>query len=450
MKRLISLLLALFLILPPAFSMNVYAQEEKVQISGGLLELNDALSALIEHARAIERGNYTIGSWNALQTAIADSEFYVKFTIDRTVILEQTAKLQAAIDGLFDPTELKALLSALVEEASAIERGEYRTDSWNALQAAIQNAQTVLRDANATKEQIDGLVDTAAFRAKYEEAQKIDGYKHTKASREAINEAMSIAWSMYHAATTQQQLDELIVFLQKAIDEMVEIASLDALSNHAVRFFYMDCYTEASRNALAVAISNARTVTGTANATKTQVEEQFAALQKALDELVEMDTTALKALIEQAEAIKKGNYTDASWNALRTALDAARAVCKNAASQQQVDEQLALLQKAIDGLAEKMPLALNQSELALNYRGTAQLSVTSAEGKVTWSSSNDKVSVSQNGQVTSKYIFGGKKAQAVITAKDSITGQSTSCAVNVAPTALQWVLIVVLFGWIWL
>jgi len=405
MKRLITLLLALALVLVLAisFGANSFAQKE-TELSVASDEWTEEwewliayenLEVLIAQARTIEQGNYTDASWNTLQTAITDARRATGEFIDAAQLREETAKLQAAIDGLFDPTELKALLSALVEEASAIKPNAYTTDSWNAMQKDIVAAQKLLRDANASKAQLDGQ----------------------------------------------------LVALQNAIDRVVEGNALNALATQAYAIEKGD-YTDASWNALQKALSDAREARFYA-ATQAQVEELVTALQAAIDGLVE--TTALKALIAQAEAIKKGNYTDASWNALNAAIDAARVALNDAnATKAQVDEQLALLQAAIDGLAEKMPLALNQSTLNLNYRGTAQLSVTGAEGKVTWSSSSDKVSVSQNGQVTSNYIFGGKKAQAVITAKDSITGQSVSCTVNVAPTALQWFLIVVLFGWIWL
>jgi len=48
---------------------------------------------------------------------------------------------------------------------------------------------------------MDGMVDTAAFYAKYMQAVAIDKYNYTEASRNAIHEAMDVAWSMYYAAT---------------------------------------------------------------------------------------------------------------------------------------------------------------------------------------------------------------------------------------------------------
>lgn len=66
------------------------------------------------------------------------------------------------------------------------------------------------------------------------------------------------------------------------------------------------------------------------------------------------DKAALTAKIIQAKAIAKGNYTDASWNALQTAINAAQAVANNAnATQMQVDTQVTVLEAAIAGLTEK-------------------------------------------------------------------------------------------------
>ena len=72
-------------------------------------------------------------------------------------------------------------------------------------------------------------------------------------------------------------------------------------------------------------------------------------------EVTDADKTALDALIAECELIEQGNYTAKSWQAFQLALETARSVSANLyVSQAQVDDALAALQAARDGLKEKV------------------------------------------------------------------------------------------------
>ena len=115
-------------------------------------------------------------------------------------------------------------------------------------------------------------------------------------------------------------------------------------------------YTDASWNALQTAIAAAQAVADEVHVTEQQRIDQYAALQNALEGLSTADKTALTALILQAKAIAKGNYTDASWNALQAAIANAQAVAEKAnVTQTQVNTQLSALQSTIEGLAKNPP-----------------------------------------------------------------------------------------------
>ncbi|MCC8075174.1 MAG: fibronectin type III domain-containing protein [Clostridiales bacterium] len=65
-----------------------------------------------------------------------------------------------------------------------------------------------------------------------------------------------------------------------------------------------------------------------------------------------VDTSALTAAIEQAEALTESDYTSSTWAALETALESAKTVAANAdATQDEVDEATSALTAAIDALA---------------------------------------------------------------------------------------------------
>lgn len=90
---------------------------------------------------------------------------------------------------------------------------------------------------------------------------------------------------------------------------------------------------------------------------------------------------------------------------------------------------------------------INPAAKPLEYKGKLTLTVTNAQGAITWSSDNKQVKVNPTtGEITSVYSF-VKTGTARIAATD---GQSTAYYdLKIAPNWWQWILIILLFGWIW-
>ena len=91
--------------------------------------------------------------------------------------------------------------------------------------------------------------------------------------------------------------------------------------------------------------------------------------------------------------------------------------------------------------------ALNQDSIAMNYKSTAQIdyATTYKAEQLTWTSSNEKVAtVDENGSV---YATGTGSATITVTSADGKVNESIE--VNVSYTVLQWIIVIVLFGWIW-
>ena len=85
---------------------------------------------------------------------------------------------------------------------------------------------------------------------------------------------------------------------------------------------------------------------------------------------------------------------------------------------------------------------LDKTELALNYKGSAKLTASSSNN-VKWSSSNTNVAtVDANGNVKATGT-----GSAVITAESG--SAKATCSVNVSYAWWQWIIVIVLFGWIW-
>ena len=111
------------------------------------------LRTLIEQATAIEKGNYTDDTWNALQTAIKNAQTAVDTAVNANAIASATEALQAAIDGLLENTdktsdELQAELKALIAKADEelAKTDTYSAENLAALKAARDNAQNLLGD----------------------------------------------------------------------------------------------------------------------------------------------------------------------------------------------------------------------------------------------------------------------------------------------------------------
>lgn len=68
----------------------------------------------------------------------------------------------------------------------------------------------------------------------------------------------------------------------------------------------------------------------------------------------DLDKTALMAKVTEAEKIKKGDYTEESFNVLHEALSEAKETLDNATTQEEIDVALEKLNAALDGLVRKV------------------------------------------------------------------------------------------------
>ncbi len=90
------------------------------------------------------------------------------------------------------------------------------------------------------------------------------------------------------------------------------------------------------------------------------------------------DSTALKALIEQAAEIQNEDYTEATWNTFQSALEAAQEVeADEAASQEAIDNAYYALKDAIDGL-KKGDAIVSAEEVSIAAYAGGNLSLPSS------------------------------------------------------------------------
>ena len=97
-------------------------------------------------------------------------------------------------------------------------------------------------------------------------------------------------------------------------------------------------------------------------------------------------------------------------------------------------------------------IVLSETSVAMNYKNSKTLTYTTdvpAGSVVKWTSSNEKVvTVDENGNV---YAAGTGDATVTCTVTDANgkTIAEASCDFKVSYTILQWIIMIVLFGWLW-
>lgn len=92
-------------------------------------------------------------------------------------------------------------------------------------------------------------------------------------------------------------------------------------------------------------------------------------------------------------------------------------------------------------------LEINEEAVALNYKAKTKLTLTTklSAKDIVWESSNTKVAtVDANGNV-----YAAGTGSAVITAKNAKGTVSDTCKVTVSYAWWQWIIVIVLFGWLW-
>ena len=190
------------------------------------------LSELVDEAYALTAETiYTESTQNALDEAIAAAEAVLA---DADATQEEVdaakAELQSAIDGLVDVTELTILCAAgeLVRAAEEM----FTADSFEAFIAALEEAEEVLGNPDATQEEVDAVaaVLNAAGEALKEagesdtlsglvdSAKKEDLSKYTDESADAIRDAIAKAEEVIANRGSEEDLAEAYEALQNALN----------------------------------------------------------------------------------------------------------------------------------------------------------------------------------------------------------------------------------------
>ncbi|MDB1941913.1 beta-N-acetylglucosaminidase domain-containing protein [Clostridium tertium] len=336
------------------------------------------LEELISSSDEYIAENYTSGSFAIFTEALETA----KSTLDNLASVSQSdidkAKedLVNAITGLVDIQDLKAVIN----KANAIIGSdvEYTEATFNALKEALEVANTVLANADATKdmvteaidnvdkaidslvvvenkpankEQLQALVDKASSISE-EDLSKVEDESLVAEFKEALDEAKAI---LADEEATQEVIDASVDRLTKAIESLsFENTDKEALTDliEDIMNLNSENYTEESWNTLKDKLEIAKEVLLNENATEEEVSKAYDELFKAFSELkVKPSKERLEALINKAEGYKKKDYTKESFEVLSEKLKVAKKVLKDKnATEADILKAELELQKAIDQL----------------------------------------------------------------------------------------------------
>ena len=296
---------------------NYDGQDGRPYDQGGLPKMNDE----IEPASSSDLSNGTWLNWNDRYDADGNIQnAWVAYTWDEPMILESTDVYYFTDNGGHKMPESVTF--------------EYLNDAgeWTEITGVTPGCEA---DRYNTTEL--GSIRTTALRMTMEPQFLTD-------SDPACGVGV-IEWKVYGAAAGSGEEPVVKDALNAAIEEAEKRVESD--------------YTADSWAAFARALENAKAVAADENADQTAVDEAAALLSEAMGALVaaepeppvEADKTALEALIAEAENYNRADYTEETWAVFAEALTNAYGVDQDAAaSQETVDEALAALQAAIDGL----------------------------------------------------------------------------------------------------
>ena len=238
-----------------------------VSVEGGPVDYS-RLTKLISKAGALDQYAFESATWTVMQSALTAAT--AALTSDDQDVVDAAANTLEAAIGALDPLEF-AELNNQINLADRMDMWSYTTDSWNNMLTA----------------------KAAAIAAK------------TSCSQATIDLA---AQNLKNAIAALQLLPPLnYAELNK------QIARAEALVKTN--------YTASSYADLTAPLAAAKAAQSSNN--QTAVNKAAVDLATAIDALVAMDFTEVDKQIRIAQDLTKGNYTDASWAAMQTALNAA-------------------------------------------------------------------------------------------------------------------------------
>ena len=364
--------------------------------------------------------------------AVKSAESYAQgtITLEKQAVVTITIKKAASDDPIVswisvsgqeapepEPVD-KSELQNLYDANSGKEQGNYTDESWKSFTAALEAAKAVLDNEDATEEQvatattaleeaIKGLtekepepvpVDKSELQKLYDANSGKEQGNYTDESWKSFTTALEAAKAVLdNKAATEEQVAAATTALEKAVKGLTEKEPEPVPVDKSELQKLYDAnsgkeqgnYTDESWKVFETALESAKAVLDNANATEKMVQAAAEALKAAVAGLTEkavdpeptptptpstpVDKTNLSKLYEQYKDMKQGNYTDASYKAFTTALEATKNVLEaEAPTQEEVSKAYSNLNDAVKGLVTKSTQTSGNSQGTTTKPGSSQ------------------------------------------------------------------------------
>lgn len=280
------------------------------------------------------------------------------------------------------------------------EAGKKFTDTMeqtkNLMEDMEASDEALLQAFEVLYEAMDNLIviDTDRLIAELMRAEDIsanlDSYRD--AGKEEFTDACSKAKETAQNPQSQTAVNKILAELELRMEKLILKADCKSLYEAVTKAEKTDLslYTKDSVNRMLDALIYAKAVLKNENADQSEVDHAANALMSAINSLIKKeappsnaDKRTLLAKIQEAEAIKQGNYTDKSYGSLKAAIGEAQKTANNPnALQSTVDAQVEALIKAIGNLkvdSDKAASALIKAgtvRVKAQNRGTGKLKLS--------------------------------------------------------------------------
>ena len=360
---------------------NGYVDDVRV-IKGNVQLSTLSLVGAIAETSDLVKEEYTVESWTALESRILEAKA-VLIKLNATVEEIENAKnnINSAIEALEEaetPVEVdKTMLTVAIEYAEAEKEKEEFGNVVPLVRAkfeeALSEAKTVLANENATQAQVDvasnkliNLIHMLGF-TKGDKTELIklveiinalDESKYTTSTWSALQIELEKANAVIADENAmEEEVAKTYESLNKAFVDLELTADKVKLRELVAEFEIVDLskYTIGSVNKFNSELVNAKDVLNNNEATQEQVNEAYNSLIKAyLDLRLIPDKAKLQELINKAEAIDTSKYTTESVKAFNLHLNEVKVILNNEeATQEEVDDAVVVLERAIDNLKLK-------------------------------------------------------------------------------------------------
>lgn len=289
------------------------------------------------------------------------------------------------------PTELvdKELLQALITLNQARVEKEYTPETWAIFKPILDEAVAVLANEQATQTDVSAAAENlekaasqlekmpdVANKADLEKAiqeglakKPSDGQEFTEETKKVLEESLAAAQKVFaQEKVTQEEIDQATKTLREAIAQLKEqpvAVDKETLKEQIAQARgrkpeegYQ--FTKETEKQLQEAIQAAEAIVAKETATKEEVSEALNALETAMAQLKEVplvNKDQLQEVVKRAQQVTPSEghqFTASSLQDLQKALLAAKNTLENpAANQKMIEEAVAELTSAIDGLQEE-------------------------------------------------------------------------------------------------